>query len=83
MTYSINEIREDHCIRKRNNSQNYTEFIKINSTIRKGMQTARDKWIQMQCKSIYDDMTYGRHNKRAYQILENPHKYITKKHVNH
>ena len=34
------------------------------------MNTAKDQWIQMQCKSINEDMTYGRYNKRAYETLK-------------
>ena len=34
------------------------------------MKTAKDQWIQMQCKSINEDMKYGRHNKRAYETLK-------------
>ena len=31
------------------------------------MKTAKDQWIQMQCKSINEDVKYGRYNKRAYE----------------
>ena len=34
------------------------------------MNTAKDQWIQMQCKSINEYMKYGRHKKRAYEILK-------------
>ena len=34
------------------------------------MNTAKEQWIQMQCKSINEDMKYGRHNKRAYETLK-------------
>ena len=34
------------------------------------MQEEKDNWIQIQCKSIDDDMRYGKYNKRAYNTLE-------------
>ena len=34
------------------------------------MNTVKDQWIQMQCKSIHEDMKYGRHNKREYETLK-------------
>ena len=34
------------------------------------MKTAKEQCIQMQCKSINEDMKYGRHNKRAYETLK-------------
>ena len=33
------------------------------------MQTAIYNGFQIECKLIYDDMKYGRHNKQTYQIL--------------
>ena len=34
------------------------------------MQEAKDNWIQIQCKSIDDDMRYVRYNKRDYNTLK-------------
>ena len=35
------------------------------------MKTAKEQWTQMnQCKSINEDMKYGRHNQRAYETLK-------------
>ena len=34
------------------------------------MNTAKYQWIQMLCKSINEDVKYGRHNKRAYETLK-------------
>ena len=45
-------------------------YRKINMTIRKAMQDAKDNWIQIQCNPIDDDMRYGRYNKRAYNTLK-------------
>ena len=44
-------------------------YSKINTTMWKAMQEAKYNWIQIQCKSIDDDMIYGRYNKRAYNTL--------------
>ena len=40
------------------------------------MMTAKEQCIHMQCKSINEDMTYGRHNKRAYENLKILTKYL-------
>ena len=45
-------------------------YRKINTIIRKAMQEAKDNCIQLQCKSIDDEMRYGRYNKIAYNTLK-------------
>ena len=55
--------------KKKQKPELYSMYIKINTTIRKAMQEAKDNWIQIQCKSIDDDIIYGIYNKRAYNTL--------------
>ena len=56
--------------KNKNNIQLISKYRKVNNKIRNDMKTAKGQWIQMQCKSINEDMTYGRHNKRAYDTLK-------------
>ena len=48
--------------KNKNNIELINKYRKVNNKIRKDMHTAKDQWIQMQCKSINEDMKYGRHN---------------------
>ena len=34
------------------------------------MKTTKEQWIQIQCKSLNEDMKYVRHNKRAYETFK-------------
>ena len=64
------ERRSLKAAKNKNNIELISKYRKVNNKIRKDMKTAKDQWIQMQCKSINEDMKYGRHNKRAYETLK-------------
>ena len=52
------------------NDESEHKYREINSKIRKMMLKAKEDWIQTQCKSIYNYMKHGRHNKRSYETLK-------------
>ena len=56
--------------KNKNNIEFISKYRKVNNQIRKDMKTKKEQWIQMQCKSINEDIKYGRHNKRAYETLK-------------
>ena len=53
-----------------NNIELISKYRKVNNHIRKDMKTAKEQWIQTRCKSMNEDMKYGRHNKRDYETLK-------------
>ena len=69
------ERRSLKAAKNKNNIELISKYRKVNNKIRKDMTTAKDQWIHMQCKSINEDMKYGRHNKSAYETLKS----LTKK----
>ena len=64
------ERRSLKAAKNKNNIELISKYRKVNNKIRKDIKTAKDQWIQIQCKSINEDMKYGRHNKRAYETLK-------------
>ena len=44
-------------------------YRQINTTITKALKEEKDNWIQIQYKSIDDEMIYGRYNNISYNTL--------------
>ena len=56
--------------KNKNNIELICKYSKVNNQISKYLKTAKEQWVQMQCKSINGDMNNERHNKRAYETLK-------------
>ena len=65
-----NERRYLKAVKNKNNIELISKYRKVNNQIRKDMKTVKAQCIQMQCKSINEDITYERHNKREYETIK-------------
>ena len=48
-----------YCCKYKNNIELISKYRNVNNQIRKDLKTEKEPWIQMQCKSINEDMKYG------------------------